>query len=351
MRSLLGPGARFGRGAIGGGTPTFLETRELAHLLGGLHEIFGEALADTPLSVEMSPATVSAEKLALLREFGMRRASVGVQSFVEAETRAAGRPQRTEEVERALAMMAASGAPVSNLDLIYGIPGQTEISWSHSLERAAALGPEEIYLYPLYVRPLTGLERLRREPGDNRADLYRLGRDWLLERGYRQVSMRLFRHARVAAEPEPTYVCQEDGMLGLGPGARSYTRGLHYSTDYAVGRGSIVRIVEDFAERMEADFALARYGIVLDEAEQRRRYLIKSLLRAEGVDREAYRARFGADCLEQMPFLAELEERGLADFGVDFIRPTAAGLEWSDAIGPWLYSETMRRKMADFAWM
>lgn len=353
MRALLGDGARFGRGAIGGGTPTFLTTRELAGLLGGLHEIFGEALADTPLSVEMSPATVDAEKLALLREFGMRRASVGVQSFVEAETRAAGRPQRGDEVERALAMMGECGAPVRNLDLIYGIPGQTAETWRFSLERAVALGVEEIYLYPLYVRPLTGMERLRREPGDNRSALYRQGRDWLLERGYRQVSMRLFRAASAAAAagPEPEYVCQEDGMVGLGPGARSYTRELHYSTDYAVGRGSIVRIVEDYAERAEADFALARYGILLGEEEQRRRYVIKSLLRAEGLDRAAYRARFGGDCVAQLPFLSELGEQGMAEFGAEFIRPTAKGLEWSDMIGPWLYSEMMRARMADFAWL
>ncbi len=241
-----------------------------------------------------------------------------------------------------------------NLDLIYGIPGQTAETWRFSLERAVALGVEEIYLYPLYVRPLTGLERLRREPGDNRSALYRQGRDWLLERGYRQVSMRLFRAgsaAAVASEPEPEYVCQEDGMVGLGPGARSYTRDMHYSTDYAVGRGSIVRIVEDYAERAEADFAWARHGILLGEEEQRRRYVIKSLLRAEGLDRAAYRARFGGDCVAQSPFLAELGEQGMAEFGADFIRPTAKGLEWSDMIGPWLYSETMRARMADFAWL
>jgi oxygen-independent coproporphyrinogen-3 oxidase len=246
--------------------------------------------------------------------------------------------------------MAASGVAVRNLDLIYGIPGQTTKTWQISLEQAVVHGPEEIYLYPLYVRPLTGLQRARREPGDNRSDLYRQGRDWLLAHGYRQVSMRLFRSVRLESVEEPTYVCQEDGMLGLGPGARSYTRALHYSSDYAVGRASIVQIVKDFIAR-DADYlSRAHYGVTLDEEDQRRRYLIKSLLRADGLDRAAYEERFGADCFVHWPQLHELVEHGMVVVDGAAVVPTLEGLAWSDAIGPWLYSEDMRHRMAEFDW-
>lgn len=350
VKAVLGGEARFARGAIGGGTPTFLDVGELAALLGGLHEIFGQALTDTPFSVEMSPATVTAEKLSLLREFGMHRASVGVQSFLEEETRSAGRPQKNADVRRALDMMTASGVALRNIDLIYGIPGQTTATWQASLEQAVAHAPEEIYLYPLYVRPLTGLQRARREPGDNRGELYRQGRDWLLARGYRQVSMRLFRSTRIASVAEPAYVCQEDGMLGLGPGARSYTRALHYSSDYAVGRSSIVQIVKEFSSR-DADYlSRAHYGVSLEREDQQRRYLIKSLLRAEGLARTAYEERFGADCFVHWPQLNELVEHGLAAVNDTAVVPTLEGLAWSDAIGPWLYSEDMRHRMAEFDW-
>lgn len=356
IKAVLRPEARFARGAIGGGTPTFLDAGELAALFSGLHKIFGAALADTPLSVEMSPATVTAEKLSLLREFGMHRASVGVQSFLEDEARSAGRPQKNPEVIRALDLMAASGVKVRNLDLIYGIPGQTTATWQLSLERALMHAPEEIYLYPLYVRPLTGLQRARREPGDNRTELYRQGRDWLLTHGYRQISMRLFRSVKLDSPKEPTYVCQEDGMLGLGPGARSYTQALHYSSDYAVGRSSIVQIVQEFSSRDDAHMSYAHYGVRLEIEDQQRRYLIKSLLRSDGLDRAAYRERFGEDCLTQWPQLGELIEHGMATFEPEdgaaeaLLRPTLKGLEWSDAIGPWLYSEDMRHRMAEFDW-
>ncbi len=350
-RAALEDDPRFVRGAIGGGTPTFLEAAELAALLEGMRAIFGAAVTNTPFSVEMSPATVTAEKLALLRAFGMQRASLGVQSFLEEETRSAGRAQRGSEVERALALLAASGVPVRNLDLIYGIPGQTPASWRCSLERATAHAPEEIYLYPLYVRPLTGLQRAQREPGDNRSALYAQGRDFLLERGYRQISMRLFRSARWAGVIDPPYVCQEDGMVGVGAGARSYTQALHYSGDYAVGRASILQIVEEFIAHDAARRAHATFGIRLERAEQQRRYLIKSLLRIDGLDRRGYRARFGGDCFQHWPLLHELLEEGLAVADERFVRPTDAGLAWSDTLGPWLYSTPMRQRMDEFAWM
>ncbi|MES2692768.1 MAG: coproporphyrinogen III oxidase family protein, partial [Verrucomicrobiota bacterium] len=270
--------------------------------------------------------------------------------FVEAEVRTAGRAQHVVDVERALALMAASAVAVRNIDLIYGIPGQTSASWKHSLQRAAAHTPEEIYLYPLYVRPLTGLDRLQREPGDNRTELYREGRDWLLGHGYRQISMRLFRAERCAGVIDPPYVCQEDGMVGLGPGARSYTRALHYSSDYAVQRGSIVQIVDDFARPGRAGAGVVTYGIRLSLPEQQRRFIIKSLLRIDGLDGRAYRARYGSDWLDDWPMLAELMELELATVEDDHLRLNSDGLEWSDAIGPWLYSEPMRKQMAEFAW-
>ena len=349
IHEALGEGAAFARGAIGGGTPSFLEPEELSTLLGTLRKLFGPGIASTPFSVELSPATVTAEKLALFRSFGMQRASVGVQSFVAGEVRTAGRAQRAADVDHALELMAASGVPVRNVDLIYGIPGQTLESWLESLRQAVATAPEEIYLYPLYVRPLTGLERLGRQPGDDRTELYREGRDWLLSRGYRQISMRLFRAAGCAGLSEPPYVCQEDGMVGLGPGARSYTRSVHYSSDYAVSRGSTTQIVEDFIAH-GAGQTHALHGIELSSAEQQRRYLIKSLLRADGLERASYLGRFGSDVLIDWPELAELAELRLATIDERQIRPTRLGLEWSDAIGPWLYSPEMRQRMAGFAW-
>lgn len=340
----LGP-HRFARGAIGGGTPTFLTEPELERLF-RLMKQAGSVPEGMPLSCELSPGTSDAGRLSSLRRQGVTRASIGVQSFVEAETRALGRPQAPGVLHGALERLREAGFPVLNLDLIYGIPGQTLASWRRSLSEALEHAPGELFLYPLYVRPLTGLDRLGRDPSDLRPALYEAGRDFLLERGYRQISMRLFRHESVETGEGGVYCCQEDGMVGYGAGARSYTRAVHYCTEYAVGRTGIRAILDEFARRSRREHGTAVYGCRLDEEEQKRRYVIKSLLRADGLDRRAYREWFGADCGEDFPELEPLVGLGLAEDTGGTLRLTARGFAWSDAIGPWLYSRAVRRSMA-----
>ena len=143
------------------------------------------------------PSTATADRLAVLAARGATRLSIGVQSFVDAEAKAAVRPQRRADVEAALGRIRDARIPVLNIDLIYGIDGQTEETWRHSLDAALAWRPEELYLYPLYVRPLTGLGQLGAGSDaawdTQRLRLYRQGRDHLLAHGYEQVSMRMFR--------------------------------------------------------------------------------------------------------------------------------------------------------------
>jgi oxygen-independent coproporphyrinogen-3 oxidase len=345
------PGARFASLAIGGGTPTFLSTAELESLLQIATEVMGARPRVIPVSCEASPATVTAEKLALLRERGVSRLSLGIQSFDEHDAHAMGRPQRKREVETALELVREARFPTVNLDLIYGGESQTLPRWLDSVARASDFGADEIYLYPLYVRPLTGLGRLERDWDDWRLELYRAGRDLLLKRAYEQVSMRMFRRStQPLALAGPVYCCQSDGMIGLGCGARSYTRSLHYSREYAVGSRAISGILADFLGSEASDFATCDYGFRLDDKEQRRRHVIVSLLQAEGLDLTDYRQRFGTGALDDLPQLAALEPAGLATIDDERIRLTPAGLERSDAIGPWLYSPAVRQRMEEYAW-
>ncbi|MGY0235628.1 radical SAM protein [Longispora urticae] len=427
--------ARFARAAVGGGTPTYLTSAELTDLFSILTDELGVDLAGAELSVETSPATATPDRLAVLAAHHTRRVSIGVQSFLDAEAHAAGRPQKRAEVDRALGAIREVALPVLNLDLIYGIPGQTARTWDESLRTALTWNPEEIYLYPLYVRPLTGLGRRagdllvgpgRRtndlgganDPGranglggandPGRADdpgrtgepdsdpawdaarlaLYRQGRDTLRAAGYRQLSMRQFRRADVPDPGGVDYCCQDDGMVGLGCGARSYTRDLHYSFDYAVGVGEVRAIIDDYVSRPAEDFRHAEFGFTLDGTEQRRRWLLKSLLRAEGVDPDGYAARFGTTVAHDFPQLTALSDRGWLTTAPSVAEPAAPntgplvpvppqpasgtepaasgtapgrpplgtppdrlvltdeGLAHGDLIGPWLVSGEVRAAMA-----
>ncbi|MFF3935212.1 STM4012 family radical SAM protein [Streptomyces phaeofaciens] len=356
VRDALGASeeVRFATAAFGGGTPTFLTAAELERLCDLAEHRMGADLRAIPLSVEASPATATADRLAVLADRGATRLSLGIQSFVDTEARAAVRPQRRADVEAALGRIRDTRIPVLNIDLIYGIDGQTERSWRHSLDAALAWRPEELYLYPLYVRPLTGLGRRGQDPGpdpawdEQRLRLYRAGRDHLLAHGYTQQSMRMFRRADARPQGADDYACQTDGMIGLGCGARSYTAGLHYSFDYAVDMHQIRGIIDTYVST--TDFSHAEVGYAMDAHEARRRHLLQSLLQAEGLPADDYRARFGGTPAEDFgPELGRLADRGwLNHTDPTTLRLTPEGLAHSDAIGPELFSPAVRAAMARY---
>ncbi|MFF8605834.1 STM4012 family radical SAM protein [Streptomyces sp. NPDC015346] len=357
VRDALGDRApvRFATAAFGGGTPTYLTAAELERLCDIAEKRMGADLRAVPLSVETSPATATADRLTVLAERGATRLSIGVQSFVEAEARAAVRPQRRADVEAALSRIRDTGVPVLNIDLIYGIDGQTEESWVRSLDAALAWGPEELYLYPLYIRPLTGLGRLSptadRAWDAQRLRLYRRGRDHLRARGYEQMSMRMFRRADAPPQGPEDYACQTDGMIGLGCGARSYTSSLHYSFDYAVDMREIRPIIDAYTRTETAGFARAQVGRWVDAEEARRRHLLQSLLQARGMSVREYETRFGTTPFADFPAeLDRFEALGWLDRETPegLLRLSPEGLAHSDALGPALFSPAVRAAMAAY---
>jgi len=272
---------------------------------------------------------------------------MGVQTFVEGELKMLGRPQKSTEVSRACELIKTADIPVFNLDLIYGAVGQTPESWKQSLTQAVSWSPEEIYLYPLYVRDLTGLGRRGDSPSKRRQHLYSIGCDFLLSAGYQQESMRYFRKPD-ALSVDSEWSCQEDGMIGLGAGARSYTRTTHYSSEYAAGMSRVRSIIDHYSDQSSRQFSYAHYGINLDVQEQRRRYVIKSLLRTSGLNLNNYRNHFNTDAMSDIPELQELELLDMAVKESSMMRLTPEGLAHSDTIGPWLYSDKVKSKMEDY---
>lgn len=361
VREALGDDepVRFAAAAFGGGTPTFLDAGELERLCDIAEKRMGADLRSVPLSVETSPSTATADRLAVLADRGTTRISIGVQSFVESEARAAVRPQRRADVEAALDRIRDTDIPILNIDLIYGIGGQTEDSWLTSLDTALRWRPEELYLYPLYVRPLTALGRLGADGeaaaeaawDDQRLRLYRTGRDHLLAHGYEQVSMRMFRRADAPrAEGPVDHACQTDGMIGLGCGARSYTSRLHYSFDYAVEMREVRSIIDRYTAT--EDFSRAEVGRNVEGDEPRRRHLLQSLLQAQGFATAGYRERFGAWPADDFPGeLADFAARGWLDASAaaaGLLRLSPEGLAHSDALGPELFSPAVRAAMAAY---
>jgi oxygen-independent coproporphyrinogen-3 oxidase len=336
----------FAQIAVGGGTPTFLHWQQLEKLFTIIRQL-GATPENMPTSVEVSPATVTREKLSLLNEQGVDRISMGVQSFVGHEVKALGRPQENKEVYVALDLLKQNPFATINIDLIYGAYGQTLSTWLHSVQEVIRYNVEEVFIYPLYVRPLTGITKLNQPPDDNRFIFYREAKQLLLSAGYKQVSMRMFqKKGLIQKQAARSYSCQEDGMIGLGAGARSYTQSVHYSSEYAVGRQSIKSIIQKYIAR--ANFHEVDYGIGLNKEEQQRRFVIKSILHGTGLDLKRYSALYENDALEAYPLLGELIKADMATLQQGMLHLTSMGLDYSDAIGPALYSENIKQLITEF---
>ncbi|KXX72127.1 STM4012 family radical SAM protein [Flammeovirga sp. SJP92] len=339
----------FANFAFGGGTPSYLSAEELQSVLSTLNSSLGLKTEVVNSAIEVSPKTITADKIQLLKKKGFFRVSMGVQSFIEQEVKAMGRPQKVEEVRRAIRDLKEAQFPLLNLDLIYGAENQTTESWQYTLDQMIEISPEEVFLYPLYVRPLTGLGLKEQAWDDFRMKLYLQARDFLMSNDYEQITMRQFKKKNAPSFAHPDYLPQENAMLGLGVGARSYTKSLHYSSDYAVGRSSIKHIIENYNNTSKEEFKKVNYGIQLDLEEEKRRYFIKSFCEGTGLPIASYQAYFNSSVLEDFKLeIEEMYQLQLIDISTSSIQLNLKGRTLEDVIGPWLYSHSIKESIAQF---
>ena len=131
---------------IGGGTPSGMETEALSRIAEAL-----PAVAWREATIETAPGTVTTERISAWRRAGFNRVSLGVQSFVKAELARTGRRHTAETVEQDVALLRAGGITNINIDLIAGLPGQTEAGWRESLAAVERISPPHVSVYMLEV--------------------------------------------------------------------------------------------------------------------------------------------------------------------------------------------------------
>ncbi len=135
---------------LGGGTPSLLTGSQLGRLLAELRQVFS-VTADAEITLEAAPGSFSRELVDTWQAFGVNRVSLGVQSFVERELKAVGRPHRDEMVAADVAALCAAGITNISFDLIAGLPHQTAASWQTSLDWVARLRPAHVSVYTLEI--------------------------------------------------------------------------------------------------------------------------------------------------------------------------------------------------------
>jgi oxygen-independent coproporphyrinogen-3 oxidase len=225
----VSPGLRPETVFFGGGTPTALATAELEVLIKGLRERvdFSDVAEFT---VEMNPATVSPAKASALLALGANRASMGVQSWDDQLLATLGRVHSSAEALQSYEILREAGVKNINLDLIFGIPGQTETHWRETLRRTLDLGPEHVSAYCLTYEEDTEYFRILAGGGHSPdagrdAALFEITMEMLGASGFSQYEISNYARPGRECLHNLGYWRGED-YEGLGPGAFSTRDGV-----------------------------------------------------------------------------------------------------------------------------
>jgi len=216
---------------IGGGTPSLLEPSLLAYMLNALCEAFTCAWEEVTL--EADPETIEAEKVAQWLAAGINRISLGTQSFVDQELKAAGRMHRRDNIYRAVSLLRAAGIRNISFDLIAGLPKQSRESWLASLYELVELSPAHVSVYMMEIDESSrlGLEVLqggtrysaRDLPSEEEmAEFYENAQAILKTAGYQQYEISNWAKPGFASLHNLKYWRREP-YLGFGAGAHSFS--------------------------------------------------------------------------------------------------------------------------------
>ena len=222
---------------IGGGTPSVLEIPQMERLLQAIRQSV-QVAPDCEITFEMEAKSVSREKLLSLRQMGVTRVSFGVQTFDEALRPFLNLTATLEQVAQTIALFAEIFPDSNNLDLIVGLPGQTEAAMYKELEWAIACGIASISIYPMdYVMTLPFfLEKIRRgaipappDPQTRSAMFYRARK--MLAQHFREDNIYSYGNERTRPSRymfSTVYGGYSDEYVGVGCSAYTYLRGLMY---------------------------------------------------------------------------------------------------------------------------
>jgi oxygen-independent coproporphyrinogen-3 oxidase len=319
---------------IGGGTPTYLDCRRLERLLMEIQHWFIPAADHNPhsfdieFSVEANPGTLTNEKVGVLADHGVTRVSLGNQSFQPHVLQVLERDHSPADVPRALEAVKARISQVS-LDLIFGVPGQTQDDWRQDLRRTLALQPDHVSTYGLTYEKGTRLWKQRQlgevQPLDEETELamYLDGLDILHAAG--------FEHYEISNHARPGKRCghnqvywANEAYFGFGLGAARYIEGR---------RELNTRSIPDYIRKTLAGESPTFQSEKLEPVERARETMALQLRRAEGIDRQGFRHQTGFRLDELAGVaLARHVELGLLEDTIDTVHLTRKGKCVADAV-------------------
>lgn len=302
---------------FGGGTPTLFTVEQFARIFDALHSLF-DITPDAEITTEANPNDLNYDYLQGLRALGINRLSLGMQSAVPTELKLFARRHDHEVVQQIMPDIRRAGFDNVNIDLIYGTPYQTIDSWGYTLNETIRLDPEHISLYALGLEDGTPLKdwveagRVPTPDDDLAADMYELATSALADAGYIQYEISNWSKPGRECRHNIQYWRNLD-YIGVGPGAHGYAGGVRYATLLAPPK-----YIQAIARANGQRFVFPRTPATVDDVivsreDEIAETLIMSLrLIHEGVEREAFRERFGVDLMDyHRDTLTKYAQRGL----------------------------------------
>jgi len=323
---------------IGGGTPSLLLPAQIKRIISTISRHF-EVTPDAEVSMEANPSDLlSVDYIESIREVGINRLSIGMQSAQQAELDLFARRHDFATVVRAVETVRKGGFDNLNLDLIYGIPKQRLEDWETSLRAMLDLEPDHVSLYALGLEDGTPMKnwvdtgKLPNPDDDLAADMYELATVLLGGAGLAQYE--------ISNWSKPGYACRHNVQYwrnlpypGVGPGAHGFADGYRYSTILSPQRyiKSMMTVDREYIFPMTP---ATEQAVKVDKSNEIAETLIMGLrLTNEGINRHVFRERFGDDLLEIHGSIIEhYRQHGLLEVDDDRVRITQKGRLLSNMI-------------------
>ncbi len=279
---------------IGGGTPTVLPVKRMLEIIDGIYRNFN-VVPEAEFTMEANPATVDYKMLKKYRKAGVNRLSFGLQSAVDTELETLTRIHSFEDFAQSIEIAKYAGFDNINVDLMFGIPGQTKDSLAYSLEQVCDLGPKHISLYGLKFEDGTPFAARKDSfilpDEDTEYDMYKYAIDYLALRGYWQYEISNFSHDGYKCRHNLKYWnCDE--YLGIGPAAHSYFDNKRFSYKRSVD------MFMDALEYVEAGIDIIEENREINEDEKINEYIMLKLRLTQGLSVNGFKYRFNKDFSE-----------------------------------------------------
>jgi oxygen-independent coproporphyrinogen-3 oxidase len=320
----------------GGGTPTFLDSKQLVRC----HEILARHFhftADAEKAVEIDPAITRKEQVDTLARLGFNRISMGVQDFDGKVQEVVGRIQGEKETAELVEAARRNGFKGVNLDLIYGLPYQTPETWQRTLERILAIHPDRMAVfgfgYVPWAKPHQRLLPQEALPGtEQRVELFLRAVAAFTEAGYRLIGLDHF-----ALETDELARAQREGTLTrnfqgytVRPAADTVAFGMSSISDVGGAYAQNSHKLKDWGELVDAGVLPVERGVSVTDDDVLRRFVINRIMCLLRLDLHEVAARFGPKPRQDIEAslrlgVKELVEDGLVTFDGDVLRVLPLG--------------------------